>query len=196
MKLQTRLIISISILIVLVGLLNYEYFWKQIYFVFHKPQTQSVVTPIAKENPKSDPNILKIPSLNITAPIVYVEENNEAVFQTALVNGVVHFPGTAQPGQVGNCYIFGHSSDYAFSKGNYKTVFALLPKIKVGDLITVTGQDGSLFTYKVVETKIVKPNDLSVIDQNTNNKKVLSVQTSYPVGTALRRFVVIAEIVE
>src|SRR5687767_11297538 len=75
---------------------------------------------------RMDPDRLFIPSLGIDVPLVYIEEKNEAAFQAALRDGVVHYPGTAMPGQPGNAYYFGHSSDYSWSKGEYKNVFATL----------------------------------------------------------------------
>jgi len=40
----------------------------------------------------------------------------------------------------------------------------------------------------------VSPKDLSVLDQQNFQKKFLSLQTSYPIGTALKRFVAVAEL--
>jgi LPXTG-site transpeptidase (sortase) family protein len=98
------------------------------------------------------------------------------------------------PGEVGNVYIFGHSSDYAWSKGNYKHAFALLPKIKNGAEIKLTDEKGFSYTYLVTRQGVVGPNDVHVLAQNTNGKKLLTLQTSYPLGTALKRYVVVAEL--
>lgn len=141
------------------------------------------------------PNRLKITSLGIEAPVVYVEESSEAAFQAGLQNGIVHFPGTALPGEPGNTYIFGHSSDYVWSSGEYKTVFALLPKIQPGDLIQISGADGRLFTYSVTGTIIVAPNETWVLDQYQKQVRMLTLQTSYPLGTAFRRFIVQAKLI-
>jgi LPXTG-site transpeptidase (sortase) family protein len=140
------------------------------------------------------PNTLVIPALGIEAPVIYVTETTETVYQEALRDGVVHFPGTALPGQPGNTYIFGHSSDYVWSAGDYKTVFAKLPQIELGTEIELTDADGELFRYVVTETKVVGPRDLSVLDQFNNEKRILTLQTSYPLGTALQRYIVVAEI--
>lgn len=145
---------------------------------------------------KVEPNMLWIDSLGIKAPIVEVTARNEKAYQEALKHGIGHFPGTAAAGQWGNMYLFGHSSDFSWSSGEYKTVFALLPKIQVGDTIVVSGADGTPYEYRVTETAVVSPKDLSVLDQYGNQKRMLTVQTSYPLGTALRRFVAKAELVE
>jgi len=139
---------------------------------------------------------LTIPSLKINAPLVYVSQRNEKTFQLGLQQGVVQYPGTALPGQLGNMYVFGHSSDYTWAKGNYKTVFAQLPNIKLGSEIKITDGAGKVYTYKVTGTVIALPNETKYLSQYNYQKKMLTVQTSYPVGTALKRFLVIAELKE
>jgi LPXTG-site transpeptidase (sortase) family protein len=141
------------------------------------------------------PNTLRIVSLGIEAPVVYVTEKSEPVYQEALRTGVVHFPDTAEPGRPGNSYIFGHSSDYVWSPGDYKTVFARLPEIEIGSEIEITDPTGQLFKYRVFETKVVGPRDLRVLDQFNYERSILTLQTSYPLGTALQRYIVVAELV-
>jgi LPXTG-site transpeptidase (sortase) family protein len=139
---------------------------------------------------------LSIPSLNIAAPLIYVSQRTEKTFQLGLQQGVVQYPGTALPGQLGNMYVFGHSSDYRWAKGSYKTVFAKLPNIKLGSEIKVTDGAGKLYTYQVIDTAIALPNETQYLSQGNYQKKLLTVQTSYPVGTALKRFLAIAELKE
>lgn len=140
-----------------------------------------------------NPDRLRIPNLDIESPIVYVEERKEAAYQKALRDGVAHFPGTAAPGRPGNVYLFGHSSDFPLSPGDYKTIFAALPDIRVGDAIYLTDPDGNAFRYLATGMRIVAPDDLSVLEQGEKPKRMLTLQTSYPIGTALRRFIVTAE---
>jgi LPXTG-site transpeptidase (sortase) family protein len=140
------------------------------------------------------PDTLRIEDLGIEAPVIYVDQKTEAVYQEALQDGVVHYPGTALPGQPGNTYIFGHSSDYVWSPGDYKTIFAKLPQIEIGTEIEITDASGARFFYEVIETKVVWPRDLSVLDQFNNERYLLTLQTSYPLGTALQRYIVVAEL--
>ena len=177
--------------------LNFNYFWGNLNFIFSSsksadPASQTIVTA----ERKMEPNTLIIESLDIKAPIIYVNEKKEKVYQAALINGVVHFPGTVNPGEFGNVYIFGHSSDYIWSKGKYKRIFAVLPKIKIGAEVRITNVQGNEFTYVVFDSRKVKANDLSVLSQGDYKKKLLTLQTSYPIGTALARWVVAAEIKE
>lgn len=169
--------------------LNASYLGTRFGLFLNPPESLPINTVIPRE-----PNTLLISALNIDAPLIYVSEKNETVFQDALQYGVVHYPETANIGEVGNAYFFGHSSDLPWTKGNYKTVFAALPDIKKGTNILVTDAKGAQYNYTVTETKVVRPTDFSVLNQDTNGRKILTLQTSYPLGTALRRFIVVAEI--
>lgn len=195
-KIILKLAIFAGIILLGFGLLNAPAMWKRLKFAFHHPESSTNQNQNTSEPKKGEPNHLKIPSLDIEAPLVEPAEANEDSYQKALQTGVVHFPGTAAVGELGNAYYFGHSSDFAFSKGDFKTVFALLPKIELGAEIIVTNIDGLEFKYSVIDKKVVNNNDVSVLEQGDRSQRLLSLQTSYPVGTALQRFVVIAKLVE
>jgi LPXTG-site transpeptidase (sortase) family protein len=190
--------IFLAAMVILLLILDYNYFFANLKYIFHGREfiIQVNQNAPAQAAVKIQPNILIIKSLNINAPIIYSGQNNEAAFQAGLMSGVVHYPGTANPGDFGNCYIFGHSSDFLWSKGHYKTVFAVLPEIEKGADIIVSDQSGNEFTYTVTNTLVVATSNTSVLDQQNNTHKLLTLQTSYPVGTALKRFIVQAEIKE
>ncbi len=188
-------VIVVAIVIVFAAL-NAPFFWQNIRFSLLWQGTPPPQTASQSSQPVGQPNLLEIPSLNISVPIIYVTEQSEKSYQAGLAHGVVHFPGTPEPGQAGNVYIFGHSSDFLWSRGQYKTVFALLPRIENGAEIRISDTGGRQFIYKIFEQKVVAANDLSVLDQGDGAKKLLTLQTSYPIGTALRRYVVMAELVE
>lgn len=181
------------------GLMNYDFLRSQLAFYLaggSKAQNMVIDFPQRDESEVRGANILVIRRLGIAAPIKYVDKKSEKAFQEALKEGVVHYPGTALPGAPGNVYIFGHSSDYVWVKGHYKAVFALLPKIEEGDKIIATDAEGRPFTYVVIRSFAVSPNDLSVLNQFEYKEKLLTLQTSYPVGTALKRWIVLARLSE
>lgn len=186
-------ILAAVVLIVAAGfiLLNYKFLYLNVKYQLGSAFFQKK-TPIDVSVTRGEPNVLEIPSLGITAPIIYVDQINEPTFQEALIDGVVHYPGTANPGEFGNVYIFGHSSDFAFSKGKYKTVFALLPQIEQGAEIKVSGPDGTIFTYVVTDQFVANKDDVHLLEQGGRTQKQLTLQTSYPLGTALKRYIVIA----
>lgn len=166
-------------------LVNYQYFGKQV--VFWWQQFNHAEQEVVEHD---QPNMIYIHSLGIGAPLVYIEELGEPVFQAALAKGVVHYPGTAAIGRPGNAFFFGHSSDFPTKPGNYKTVFALLPQIKIGDEVVLTDDKGVVYRYVVEQTHVVGPKDVDWLQQGDGSQSLLTLQTSYPVGTALKRFLV------
>jgi LPXTG-site transpeptidase (sortase) family protein len=115
----------------------------------------------------------------------------EKEVQNALRNGVVHYPGTARPGQFGNVFFTGHSSYYPWDEGNYKDVFVNLKQLDVGDEYYVYYQQKK-HAYKITEKKEVRPTEVGVLEQ-PRNKKLSSIMTCWPLGTTLRRLIVVAE---
>lgn len=191
---KKKIIIVIGVLLAIFVALNFNYLLANAR-LFFRGQKSILLTgdTVNQVEQKMAANQLIIPSLGISAPLIYVSEKSEAVYQKALEGGAVHFPGTANPGEAGNAYFFGHSSDYFWSKGKYKTVFATLPSVKIGESIFISDAAGAKYEYKVIESKKVAANDTSVLAQDLT-RQILTLQTSYPVGTALARWVVIAKL--
>ncbi|PIR54307.1 hypothetical protein COU75_01500 [Candidatus Peregrinibacteria bacterium CG10_big_fil_rev_8_21_14_0_10_42_8] len=142
-------------------------------------------------------NRVIIPKLGLNVPLVTPSYNSllkedwegvEEDIQDALQHGVVHYPGTARPGQAGNFFITGHSSYYPWADGNFKTIFARLHELEIGDEYWVY-YGGDKHRYVVMSKKEVKPSDVTVLDQPTN-KRVSTMMTCTPVGTTLRRLIV------
>ncbi len=139
-----------------------------------------------------------IPRINRNVPIVKVSTENlikrdwgalETDIQKALQYGVVHYPGTAEPGENGNVVITGHSSYFSWDPGRFKDVFALLHEVAVGDTVIVY-HDQKKYFYQVYETKVVTPDKIDVLTQAGENR--LTLITCTPVGTNLKRLVVFA----
>lgn len=146
--------------------------------------SKTIASPIDKNAP---PRII-INKINVNAPVIYDQKTvNEANFLQALHNGVVHYPQTSFPGQQGNVVIFGHSSGQWWAPGNYKFVFTLLDKLKLQDLIFLD-YNGTRYIYRVYDITVVKPTDLSVLNQGSNN--TLTLITCTPVGTSAKRLIV------
>lgn len=132
-------------------------------------------------------NYIYIPRIRVAAPILYPSLSGDSVINDALLKGVVHYPGTAEPGQKGNVFLTGHSSFYWWVKSDYKTVFTLVPQLVNGDEIIVYHK-GIRYTYKVDDIREVQPTDVSVL--RPTDKPVVTLSTCVPVGTAYRRKIV------
>lgn len=147
---------------------------------------------------------IEIPSLNVDAPLVMPKLGLDALkardwptledqIRASLAKGVVYYPGTAEPGTKGNFFVTGHSSNYFWEISPYNTVFALLPKMAVGDDVYVTYKQNH-YRYKVASKREVGPDDVSILKQG--QAKEMTLMTCTPVGTTLRRLVVTAYLVE
>jgi sortase (surface protein transpeptidase) len=104
-----------------------------------------------------------IPKIGKNIPLVNVEHfdatNSEEwhkIFMRELEKGIIKYPGSADPGTEGNSFIFGHSSNYPWAKGDYNDVFALLNELQLGDEIIVFFKQKK-YVYVVREKNIVKP---------------------------------------
>lgn len=145
-------------------------------------------------------NRLVIPKIGKSVPLVNLSAENiqgenwselEKQIQDGLRQGVVHYPGTAKPGQYGNVFITGHSSYYPWDPGQYKDVFALLGQLEVGDRYYIYYNQVK-YTYEVREKFEVQPSNVAVLEQPTD-EKISTLMTCTPVGTTLRRLILKAE---
>ena len=145
-------------------------------------------------------NRMIIPKLNLNVPLESPPlgpllneqwDELEQAIQTTLEHGVAHYPGTAKPGQAGNFFVTGHSSYYPWAPGAYKTVFARLHELDIGDEYWVY-YGGDKHRYVIRGKKEVKPSNVSVLDQPTD-RRVATLMTCTPIGTTLRRLIVTAE---
>lgn len=150
------------------------------------PKEQILVPP----NPNFSIVIPKIGANSLVIP--NVNANNEKEFLKDLQQGVAHAKGTVFPGQKGNIYLFAHSADNFWDAGRYNAVFYLLKDLTVGDTITVFFEN-IRHNYKVVETKIVDPSEVSyLIKSQEGGEETLILQTCWPPGTTWKRLLVIA----
>jgi LPXTG-site transpeptidase (sortase) family protein len=139
------------------------------------------------------PNTVTVPRLGIRAPLVEIANNTEKVQQRGLESGVIHIAESPAPGQEGTAFFAGHSSDFFLKKGKYKTIFALLPELNEGDYFILSDAMRAYY-YKVFRTVVTGPNDVSVMEQAKDGDYFAGLQTSYPVGTAAKRFVVLGRL--
>ena len=149
-----------------------------------RQQTKGVATPTAASVMLAPPAVtqglfgrLSIPRLGLSAIVV------EGASNANLRRAAGHIAGTALPGGPGNVGISGHRD----------TFFRPLRSIRLGDTITLTTPLGE-YRYRVVSTKVVAPNDVTVLDPG--HLEILTLVTCYPfyfIGPAPNRFIVRAE---
>ena len=99
--------------------------------------------------------------------------------------GPGHYAGTPLPGQRGNSGIAGHRTTYG-------APFSKLDQLSLGDTILVTTLQGR-FTFRVTQTVVVPPTDVSVLDPSST--PMLTLTTCTPRFSASERLVVHAALV-
>lgn len=137
-----------------------------------------------------------IPKIKAVAPIVdNVDPFNETEYLGALKEGVAHAKGTVYPGQIGNVFLFAHSTDAFYNVGRYNAVFFLIGHLETGDNIDLFYR-GVRYQYIVYDKKVVQPEDVSYIGTIIEGAKTLTLQTCYPPGTTIKRLVILAKLSE
>jgi LPXTG-site transpeptidase (sortase) family protein len=130
---------------------------------------------------------LLVPKIAVNAPIVFSNSYSEKVIDADLQKGVVHYFNTANPGEVGNVFITGHSSNYWWNKGKYNYVFANLNRLEIGDQAKIYYQ-GNKYLYQVTGKKTVEPSDLTVLAQT--DSPTMTLMTCTPPGTNWKRLII------
>lgn len=121
-----------------------------------------------------------IPEIDEIYPII------EGTTDSDLKRGVGHFAQSVMPGVKDNSVLSGHRD----------SVFSKLGELKVGSLVIVRTRDG-VFTYSVFKTRIVLPDDRTVIVPTPT--AVLTLTTCYPFiyfGNAPKRYIVSAQLIK
>lgn len=120
--------------------------------------------------------VIRIPNIGVNQAVV------EGVSPADLRKGPGHYPSTPMPGELGNAAIAGHRTTYG-------APFNRLDELQTGDEIQVTTLTGS-YTYGVIEKKIVRPDQVEVLDPTADAR--LTLTTCNPKYSAAQRLVVVA----
>jgi sortase A len=112
----------------------------------------------------------------------------QGVGKQDLKKGPGHYPGTAEPGAIGNLVISGHRTTYG-------APFNRLDELHVGDPIVLETRD-FFYTYLVTGTTVVQPTALGETDPVPNRpgvrptQRILTLTTCNPKYSAKTRLVV------
>jgi len=131
----------------------------------------------------------------MSIPKLEIEDAKVLVGGEDLTESLIHYAGTAIPGNLGTGVVFGHSVlPQFFNPKDYHAIFATLPEVEVGDEILVKVDDVT-YKYVVYGMTTVDPTDLSVLEQHFDNY-YLYVITCVPPGLDLKRLVIKAKLEE
>ena len=129
-------------------------------------------------------------AVGISAPVEWNVPYSAKNIAVALQSGLAHVKGSAVPGESGTSIITGHSSNVAWARGAYKTVFAPLLKSKLGDQFSVT-RDDTTYRYEVTEIYEVDPARVDLL--NGSDTVAMRLITCTPLGSDKRRLIIDAK---
>lgn len=181
---------------VVVVIFLFSFFNEIVIAPFIQPSRTSTSTPLIVGSngvaPTPNPEVI-IPKINVEIPVNFSETStDENAIENDLESGVVHYPTTVLPGQIGNTAYFGHSSNNIFNKGKYKFAFVLLHTLVVGDTFYLTNE-GKVYVYKVISRTIVEPSDVGVLGPVPGQTATATLITCDPPGTSLHRLIVVGQ---
>lgn len=131
---------------------------------------------------------------NLSVPKLKIKDASVEIAGNDLAQNLIHYQGTALPGQLGNAIVFGHSVlPQFFDPENYLTIFSKLPTLEKGDEITVR-YDGITYRYKVETMFEVAPTDIQILEQKYDDS-YLTLITCTPPGTYRKRLIVRARLI-
>lgn len=147
-------------------------------------------------------NLLIYPKYNISTPIIYstfddlfgkdaqgnldlltdpgeLSDDVETSVQKKLQQGILHLAFSPLPGELGNSYIVGHSSNYSFVKSKYNEIFKPIEKTsQPGEEFIIYDHEGRELVFKVFESLEVLESDVETAYKSDLNKRVVTLQTS------------------
>ena len=147
-------------------------------------------------------NRIIIPKIGKNIPLIDIKQKKvegldelNDIFMKELENGVIRYPGSGIPGENGNSFIFGHSSNFPWMKGDYNDVFSLLDHVEFDDEVVVYyGQEKH--TYKIRTKNVISPGDVSVLKSNEkDDRSQVTLMTCWPIGTTLNRLVLTGDLI-
>lgn len=134
-----------------------------------------------------------LPTYLLSIPKLGIDRATVSTTNDDLAKNLVHYNGSGIPGKTGKAVVFGHSTlPQLFNPKDYKTIFATLHTLKIGDEIVVD-YDNVTYTYSIIGREVVDPDNTSVLSQQYNDS-YLTLITCTPPGTYWKRLVIKAKI--
>ncbi|MBI3627921.1 MAG: sortase [Candidatus Sungbacteria bacterium] len=157
-------------------------------------QSRAETTPLSEtESPAvgEDSNWrIEIQKINVDAPILLPDTRAPVILNEDLTQGVVHYPGSAMPGEIGNVFLFGHSTGLAFVHNKNYEIFNDVKKLGADDVIKLENS-GRVYLYLVKSVENKKAGAAEI--QLTSDKKLLTLSTCNIFGGEEARYIVEAE---
>ncbi|MFA6250206.1 MAG: sortase [Candidatus Shapirobacteria bacterium] len=166
--------------------------------IYNEPEATASPTPMVLPTPTIEDKEywIEIPKIRAKAEVIKdVSPFNEKEYRKVLEgNKVAQAEGTAEPGMGPgqSTYIFAHSTEQNIKMVRKNSVFYLLGELKDGDLVYVKYK-GEVRTYRVYKQIIANADEIGYLEYSEPDKEIIILQTCWPIGTAWKRLLVMAE---
>ena len=145
-------------------------------------QSRPIVDPALKK--------LVIPEIGVEMPVIITgDEYKEEDAYSAMDRGAWLYTKTSTPDAGSNTVLTGHR--FKYMPPHHNTLYSL-DKIQKGDEILIYWQ-GREYMYRVNNSKVVEPTDLSVLDSTPT--PTLTIITCTPLFSTAQRLVVTADLI-
>ena len=109
--------------------------------------------------------------------------------------GVVYYPGSVYPGQVGQAIILGHSAPPGWPQVKHDWVFTNIESLTAGDIILIS-LNNKQYKYIVRQKTIIQRGAEVPFDNLAANSNVLTLISCWPPGKDYQRITVQAILVD
>ena len=177
--------------------------WKSIGWVFNFRAVKRI-TEVATQKSKpviekpvyqyvDEKDQISIPALKILAPVIVPETNDPQKIHQLLDQGVIYYPGSPLPSQVGKVVILGHSAPPGWPDIKYDRVFSDIMKLNNDDEVKLTFRQ-HLYPYRVIEKHVFTKSEEEAFLAQKTNQKLLILSTCYPPGKDAKRYLVVSRL--
>jgi len=155
----------------------------------HSQNTEDGLVKNVKTTYTDKQNTLEVPKLSLSVSIIFSESKDEKTIIKDLDSGVVYYPGSVYPGQVGQIIILGHSAPDGWPKIKHDWVFSDLDQLKPGDQVFVD-LNNKQYPYIVKKTTIIKKGADVPTEESDGKGNTLVLISCWPPGKDYQRIAV------
>ena len=161
------------------------------------PQLGDESTQMANEPAKAGvlPAHISIPVAGIDLPVQNPTTRDVEALDAYLTDGPARYVDSAKLGEEGNVIIFAHSSHLPVVHNKMYQAFNAIPDLKAGDSITLTGENGTSYLYRVDDVAKASVADGTTLDLSPAQGKKLTLVTCDTLTGKSARFILTATFV-
>lgn len=193
-KTELKKLWRVFILVFLVSFLIIN--WNDVSWIFNLRTVSRILTGFFQKENKNTlsshqefgkENGIEIPKIEISAPLIFVAEENDVLKN--LDRGVVHFPDSVLPSEIGQTIILGHSAPPDWPKIKYDWVFSRINELEKGDEILIYFNN-QRYSYSVTKKTFLEKEEQFPENGLTDFQNMLVLISCWPPGKDIKRIAV------